>query len=110
MRIVIILLAVLSVAASIGWGAWRMPADPAGSALPAASADPAVRIAALQAHLARNTDDGAAWKALGQAFMAVRDFELATDAYAEAARMLPRDAEVNAALRRLAEIAAEARR
>ncbi len=111
MRIVVVLLAVVSVAASIGGGAWRMPAAPAGGpVLPAAGTDSAARIAALRAHLARNTDDGAAWKALGQALMAARDFEPATDAYAEAARVLPRDGEVNAALRRLAEIAAEARR
>ena len=87
-----------------------MPAGSGGPTLPATSADPAARIAALRAHLARNTDDGAAWKALGQAFMASLDFEQATDAYAEAARVLPRDGEVNAALRRLAEIAAETRR
>ncbi len=42
--------------------------------------------------------------------MASRDFEQATDAYAEAGRVLPHDGEVNRALRRLAEIAAEARR
>ncbi len=110
MRIVVVLLAVVSVAASIGWGAWRMPAGPDGPALPAASSDPAARIVALRAHLARNADDGAAWKALGRAFMTSRDFEQATEAYAEAARVLPHDGEVNRALRRLAEIAAEARR
>ena len=111
MRLLIVLLTIISVAASIGWAAWRMtPAPTADVTPPAAGADLAARARALRAHLARRADDGPAWKALGRTLMAAENFDEATVAYAEAARILPRDTEINVALRRLAEIAAAKRR
>lgn len=111
MRLLIVLLAIISVVASVGWAAWHMMPAPAADVMsPAAGADLAARASALRAHLARHADDGPAWKALGRTLMAAENFDEATVAYAEAARILPRDAEINVALRHLAEIAAAKRR
>lgn len=59
-------------------------------------------VAALEAAVERTPDNADAWKALGRAHRAAGRTQAAVTAYVRAARLVPRDREVIAALRDLA--------
>ena len=110
-HLLVILLAIASVAVSIAGAAWLMtsPVVRSERPLPAIPEGLEAEATALSAHLQRYPDDGASWKRLGRVLLALERHEEATRAYVEAADRLPTDPDVNRALRRLAEIAAQGR-
>jgi cytochrome c-type biogenesis protein CcmH/NrfG len=62
-------------------------------------------VSRLESKLAKNPDDGDGWKRLGRSYMVMGRYQYAVSAYASAARLLPDDQQVMAALQQLAEIA-----
>lgn len=88
----------VALAAVIAALAWRGTSD--DSAPPPAAADsaPPGSIAALEARVAQNPQDGAAWQALGFARLGEQRYEGAAEAYARAAALDPDSAVLWSAL------------
>lgn len=77
----------LALAAVVAALAWRGGSDEAGPAPIASDAAQPGSIAALEARVAQNPEDGTAWQALGFARFAEQRYDGAAEAYAKAAEL-----------------------
>lgn len=106
---VVALVAVVAVIASMTAAA--LASRPTAAPPPIASLDGPTqdeviaRVRRLEARLQEQPDDADGWKMLGRSYMALGEYAAATGAFSKAKNLLPRDAEVAAALQRLTEIA-----
>jgi cytochrome c-type biogenesis protein CcmH len=83
------------------------PAPQAVSGERPSPAEIAARVGDLERRLRETPNDFDGWKMLGRSYMALARYSEATGAYAKAQTLRANDAEVNGALQRLQEIAAE---